>query len=437
MRLTRSAGIASLAVATLALVTACAGSSSTASPGASAGSSSGSASAAPVTLTMWGTYGNGGNSAQTDMLTKTVIPAFEAAHPNITVNYVDESYDSLLQKLTTSAAGGTLPDLVRADIGWVPKLGALGALAPLDQLMPDFQKLADDTYPGVLATNKWKDHYYGLPLDTNTRVLFTNADALKKAGIAKPPATFDELKADAAALKAKGISVFADGGTGAWNVLPWIWSAGGDITSPDLTKASGYLDSPQSIAGIQLLADLYQQKAIPNLMTGNSGATGTSDGLPKAMYANILDGPWMYDIWKGQYPTFKPVASPMPAGPGGSISVVGGEDIVIPASSPNQQAAAEFVRFTQTADYQLNMAKTGQVAVVKSLADQESAAEPYLAPFIEQLKTAKARPPVPAFPDIDKALGNYVAQALEGKMTVKDALTAAAQQIDGLLAQSS
>jgi multiple sugar transport system substrate-binding protein len=436
MRLSRTAGTAALAAATLLLATACS-SASTASTAPSGSAAATDTPTAPVTLTMWGTYGRGGNSAQADMLLNTVIPAFEAAHPNITVNYVDQNYDSLLQKLTTGAAGGTLPDLVRADIGWVPKLGALGVLAPLDQLMPDFQKLAGDTYPGILATNKWQDHYYGLPLDTNTRVLMTNPTALKAAGLSKPPATFDELKADAAAFKAKGISVFADGGTGGWNVLPWIWSAGGDITSPDLTKASGYLDSPASVAGIQLLADLYQQKAIPNLMTGNKGATGTSDGMPKGMYANILDGPWMFGIWKGQYPTFKPIVSPMPAGPGGSISVVGGEDIVIPASSPNQQAAAEFVRFSQSADYQLNMAKTGQVAVVQSLAAQESADEPYLAPFIDQLKTAKARPPVPSFPKIDDALSNYVAQALEGKMTVQAALTAAAQEIDGLLAQTS
>lgn len=433
MRLSRTAGIATLAAATLLLATACSSASSASTDSAS----STAVPTAPVTLTMWGTYGRGGNSAQADMLLKTIIPAFEKAHPTITVNYVDQNYDSLLQKLTTGAAGGTLPDLVRADIGWVPKLGALGVLAQLDQLMPDFQKLAGDTYPGILATNKWQDHYYGLPLDTNTRILLTNPAALKAAGLAKPPATFDELKADAAAFKAKGVSAFADGGTGAWNVLPWIWSAGGDITSPDLTKATGYLNSDASVAGIQLLADLYQEKAIPNLMTGNTGATGTSDGMPKGMYANILDGPWMYDIWKGQYPTFKPIASPMPSGPGGSISVVGGEDIVIPASSPNQQAAAEFVRFSQTADYQLNMAKTGQVAVVQSLGDQESADEPYLAPFIAQLKTAKARPPVPAFPEIDKALSNYVAQALEGKMPVKDALTAAATEIDGLLAKTS
>ena len=46
--------------------------------------------------------------------------------------YVDVPYDSLLQKLTTSAAGGELPDLVRADLGWVPQRPALDAIVALN-----------------------------------------------------------------------------------------------------------------------------------------------------------------------------------------------------------------------------------------------------------------------------------------------------------------
>jgi multiple sugar transport system substrate-binding protein len=406
--------------------------------GSSGNSGSGDgSSAAPVTLTFWGTYGNGGNSAQTDALQKTVIPAFEAANPGIKIQYVDMPYDSLLQKLTTGAAAGELPDLVRADIGWVPKFGALKVFAPLDQQMSDFQKLADDTYPGSLATNKFGDHYYGLPLDTNTRVLISNTDALKKAGITTPPATFDDLKADAPKLAAHHVSVFADSGLQGWNVYPWIWSAGGEVTSPDQTKATGYLNSPQSVAGVQMLVDLYKAGAIPNLIIGNKGAVQTSDGLPKSNYASILDGPWMSDIWKGQYPDFKPDYTPMPAGQGGSISVVGGEDIAMTTSSQHQEAAEKFIEFTQTADYQIAMAKTGQMSVVKSLDPQEASAVPAFAPFIKQLATAKPRPSVPQAPAIDTALQDELTNAFEGKETVQQALDKAAATIDPLLTQTN
>lgn len=399
-------------------------------------SSGESADSGKVTLTFWGTYGNGGNKAQTSVLNGTLIPAFEKAHPNIKITYVDIPYDSLLQKLETSAAGNKLPDLLRSDIAWVPKFGALGVFAPLDQTMSDFQTFADAIYPGTLATNKWKDHYYGLPLDTNTRVLFSNPDVLSRAGLTAPPATFDDFRAMAAKLAGQnGIDAFADSGLGMWNMLPWIWSGGGDITNPDLTRASGYLDSDASVAAVQMLVDLYKQKAIPNLIIGNKGATSTSDGLPKAKYATILDGPWMYGIWQGQYPKFAPKASPMPAGPGGSVSVVGGEDIVMTSTSTHQKEAEEFIRFTQSADYQLAMVKTGQMSVVKSLGDQEATLEPFYAPYIAQLATARPRPPVPAAPKIDTALNDNLVKAFKGQTSVRDALSAAAKQIDKLLVQ--
>jgi multiple sugar transport system substrate-binding protein len=418
--------VASVAAALCATLVA--GACSSSGPAKSAGSAS-----APVTLTFWGTYGNGGNKAQTDVLSQTIIPAFEKLHPNIKINYVDVPYDSLLQKLTTGAAGGQLPDLVRSDITWVPKFASLGVFAQLDGKMPNFAALSAGTYPGSLSTNKWQGHYYGLPLDTNTRVLITNPKALSSVGISAPPATFADLQTDASKLAAKKIPVFADSGLQGWNILPWIWSGGGDIANPTLTSADGFLNGPQSVAAIQMLVNLYKEGAIPNLLIGNKGAVQTQDGLPKGVYADILDGPWMAAIWQAQYASFQPTYSPVPAGPGGSVSVVGGEDIVMTSSSKNQAADEEFLAFTQTATYQLSMAKTGQMSVVSALDAQEAAASPALAPYIKQLATAKSRPAVPDEPQIDTALQDDLTPAFQGKVTVQAALDKAAKDIDPLL----
>ena len=214
-------------------------------------------------------------------------------------------------------------------------------------------------------------------------------------------------------------------------------SAGGEITNPDLTKATGYLNGPKSVAGVQMLVDLYKQGDVPNLIIGNKGAVQTSDGLPKAKYANILDGPWMQGIWSGQYPSFKPVYSQVPAGPGGSVSVVGGEDITMTSASKHKDAAMKFIAFTQTATYQLAMVKTGQMSVVKSLDSQEAAIAPAFAPFIKQLQTARPRPSVPQAPAIDTALQNELTKAFQGSETVQQALDNAAKTIDPLLTQAS
>jgi len=423
-----TAASAAVAVAMLSLA-GCATDTSKAAPAAIGAAG---ASSIAGTVTFWHAYS--ADSPEVKTLETTIIPAFEKKYPKVTIKNVAVPYDQLHQKLVTAVAGDVLPDLVRADIGWVPELANLGVLVPLDTDMPDFKKLADQTFPGSLATNQWKGHYYGLPLDTNTRVLLYNAEVLKKAGIDKPPTTVAELVADAPKLKASGAYAFADNGAGGWNILPWIWSAGGEITDKGFTKASGYLNSEASIAGVQTLVDLYKNGYMPNIVFGGSGGLSTSDGLAKGTYATILDGPWMYPIFAGQYPDFKLNAAQVPTGVGGSISVVGGEDIVLTKSSKNQAAATEFMRYMESEDAQLAMAKVGQMSVLASLGDKLTGVNPYYAPFVEQLATAKPRPVTPAWSQIDTILQDEVRAAIKGEKTVKVALDEAAVKADALMA---
>lgn len=384
---------------------------------------------AKVKITFWHAYSS--DSPEVKAINSRLIPRYERTHPNTDVVAVAIPYDSLHTKLLTATAGGTLPDVVRSDIAWVPELANLGVLVALDQQMKDFKKLAKLTFPGALATNKWKGRYYGLPLDTNTRVLMYNSAALAKLGVS-PPKTFAEMRAAGAKAKAAGVYLFADGGTGGWNVLPWIWSGGGSLTNASLTKSTGYLNSAKSVAAVQLLVDLYKQGAIPSLMVGGQG-TQTSDGLPKGEYATILDGPWMFPIFQGQYPDFALKTARVPAGPGGSISVVGGEDIVMTKASKNKGQAAEFIRFMLSKYAQIEMAKVGQMTIRTDLKKELVKIRPYYGIFLEQIKTSRPRAPHPQWPKIDQVLGTAVAKAIKGEASTQQALTDAAKEIDGLL----
>ena len=384
-------------------------------------------------VSFWHAYS--ADSPEVQTLEDVLIPSFEEAHPDIDVESVPVPYDELHQKLVTAVAGGQLPDLVRSDIIWVPELADLGVLVPLDEAMPDFQSLAEQMFPGPLATNAWEEHYYGLPLDTNTRVLMYNADALAAAGLDAPPATFDELRAAATALADSDVYTFADNSTSGWNVLPWIWSAGGDITDPEVTTATGYLNSPESVAGVQLLVDLYNEGAIPDIILGDEGGTPTSEGLATGMYATILDGPWMFPIFADQFPDFELQTALVPEGPGGSISVVGGESIVLTEASENKAAAAEFMRFLLSEEAQLAMAEVGQMPVLSSLGEELTEIQDYYGVFVEQLATARPRTPTPAWPRIDEVLLTNIQQAVRGDVTVQEALDAAAAEVDALLAE--
>lgn len=384
------------------------------------------------TVTYWTAYNT--VSPEFEALTKEVIPAFNKRYPNVKIDAQAIPYDDLRQKLLTAIAGGQTPDLLRSDIIWVPEFAELGALAKLDELMPDFESYKERFYPGPLATNFYQGHYYGLPLDTNTRVLFYHKGLFAEAGIAEPPKTFEDFVAACEKIKALGKAdtyCYAEGGTGAWNVLPWIWSNGGAITDPEYTKATGYLNNEASVGAVAMLRDWLNSGYLSPSILG--GGIATSDAIGNGQVAMIVDGPWMPPIFQAQFPDLQYGLAPFPAGPGGSISVVGGEDIVLFEQSKNKEAALAFLRFVLEEEAQIAMGKTGQMPVLKSLTGNPELPD-YFAVFQEQLATAQPRTPSPAWPKIDEAISTAVQQVLRGEKEPQAAMDEAAATVDRLLA---
>ncbi len=388
----------------------------------------------PVTISFWHAYNA---DVEAKFLEQTIIPAFEAQHPNIKVQAVLVPYDQFRRKLLIALSGGTAPDVARVDIIWVPELADQGALAKLDETMADFEALKAQMLPGPLSTNFFRGHYYGLPLDTNTRVLVYNKAMFAAAGVEKAPTTIDEFLAVCEKIKqlGEGKYCFADGGTYAWAVNPWIWSFGGDITDPQITKASGYVNGPETAAAYQFLKDGVDKGYIhPGIKGGGVDAWG---GFAKDEIAMLLEGPWFPPLFGSQFPDKEYGLALMPAGKGGSISVVGGEDIVIFQQSQHKEAAAEFVRFMLSEETQLKWVETGQMPVLKSAGDSEVIKNhPFFGVFLEQLKTAKARTPHPSWARMEEKLTNTGQAILAGEGTVQENLDRLATELDALLASS-
>jgi len=381
-----------------------------------------------TTITFWHSY----NPVETKQLEDTVIPAFQKTHPDIKVQDQVVPYDNFHQKLLTAIAGGTAPDVARLDIIWIPEFAQLGALATLDTVMSDFNDFKSKVFPGPLATNAWQGHYYGLPLDTNTRVLVWNKDMYAKAGLTDAPKTIDEFLADCAKIKAAtNAPCFADGGTYGWAVMPWIWSFGGDITDPQITKATGYINGPDTVAAYQFMKDMLDKGYLDKSILG--GGLDTYGGFAKDQLADVLDGPWMPPLFSSQYPNKALNFALLPAGKGGSISVVGGEDIVVFQQSKNKEATAEFIRFMLSPEAQVAMAEAGQMPVRGDVANQAVKGHPYFQIFFDQLKTARARLPHPNWPKIESILTDTGQIILRGEKTPQAALDNAAAQIDPLL----
>lgn len=384
--------------------------------------------AEPVTITYWHTM----SDPETAQL-ENVVAAFEDANPGITVETTRYAYDDFKSALLTSLAGGQPPDTARMDIIWVPEFAEQGALMQLDGAMPGFDAIAGATFPGPLATNFWQGHYYGLPQNTNTQVLLWNAEVFGDGGVDSPPATTAEFEQVACQLSDADNEQYgyALGGTYFWAPAPLFYSMGGQVVDEAITTADGYINGPESVAAFTMMNDMYNQGCIsPNLL---GGGVGTADGHATGMYSMIIDGPWMVDIYAGNFPDFEVNFALVPAGPDGTTSsVVGGEDAVIFAGSENPDAAMQWLAFLMSEESQKMMAEVGVIPTLAALADDPDMPE-YFGVFLEQLETAQARVPHPAWSDMDNAINNAFQRMLRGDQTPQEALDQAAEEINALL----
>ena len=274
---------------------------------------------------------------------------------------------------------------------------------------------------------------YGLALNTNTKILYYNTEAFEKAGI-KAPVTMDEFVDDCKKLSGKNDSGqqiwgYDEPGLSGWNICPFIWSMGGALTDEKQTKASGYINSKETVAAIQMLAELYKDGSI----TGwNSGDIPMTDGFGTGRYMMLFEGPWKVSELAGAYPDFKYATAPIPAGKGGSVSVLGGEDIGM-FNTANKDAAWKFMKFRTDEYAQEEMAKCGQIPCNKKALESDTVKQADFAPYIKQLQTAKSRPTVASWSEIDSELTASVTSVINGEKTAQDAMNELAVKVDALL----
>jgi multiple sugar transport system substrate-binding protein len=382
--------------------------------------------AGPVTVTYWHTM----SDPETEQL-ENVIAAFEAANAGITVDATRYAYDDFKPALLTSLAGGEAPDTARMDIAWVSEFADQGALMQLDGAMPGFEGIIAGTFPGPLSTNYWEGHYYGLPQNTNTQVLLWNKGVFDAAGVSAPT-TMEEF-ADVACTLTQGEEQYgyALGGTYFWAPAPVFYAMGGAVVDEAITTATGYVNGAESVAAFTMLKDLFDQGCIsPNLL---GGGIGTADGHATGLYAMIIDGPWMVDIYKDNYPDFEVNFATIPTGPDGTTSsVVGGEDVVIFEGTENADAAMKWAAYLLSEESQKMMAEVGVIPTLSSLIGDASMPD-YFDVFLRQLETAQARVPHPSWSDMDGAINNAFQRMLRGDQTVQEALDQAADEINALL----
>lgn len=384
-----------------------------------------------VTINFWHHYS--AQSAENETLMNVLIPAFEAENPGIKVNAVSHEWAELHDKVLVSANSNALPDVARCDIAWLPEFQKMGILVALDEEMADFADVSGQLLDSAMSTAVIGSHYYALALNTNSKIVFYNTAMLEAADV-KVPTTMDEWVEAIKKLSgenANGQQVWGwnEPALAGWNICPFIWSFGGSLTNEDQTAATGYINSPATVKAIETFAELVKAGGITGF---NAGDIPMTDGFGTGRYAMMLEGPWKSAELAGAYPDVAYGTAPIPAGEGGSISVLGGEDIAM-FNSANKEAAWKFMQFMTSEYAETEMAKCGQIPVNKAALESETVKAADYAPFIEAIQTAKARPTVAAWSEMDNDLQVAMNAVVTGEKTAQEAMDELAAAWDLLL----
>lgn len=128
---------------------------------------------------------------------KELVEEWNAAHPDVKVEYVQGSWDSVHDQLLTSFEGGEAPDIIHDASDDLADFAYGGYLADLDELLPE--RLKSDIPERSWETTRFGDGVYGVPFLQEPRVLIANAKWLKESGVRIPtpekPWSWDEFRA--------------------------------------------------------------------------------------------------------------------------------------------------------------------------------------------------------------------------------------------------
>ena len=384
-----------------------------------------------VTINFWHHYS--AQSAENETLMNVLIPAFEAENPGIKVNAVSHEWAELHDKVLVSANSNALPDVARCDIAWLPEFQKMGILVALDEEMADFADVSGQLLDSAMSTAVIGGHYYALALNTNSKIVFYNTAMLEAAGV-EVPASMDawvEAVKKLSGENANGQQVWGwnEPALAGWNICPFIWSFGGSLTNDEQTAATGYINSHATVKAIETFAELVKAGGITGF---NAGDIPMTDGFGTGRYAMMLEGPWKSAELAGAYPDVAYGTAPMPAGEGGSVSVLGGEDIAM-FNSANKEAAWKFMQFMTSEYAETEMAKCGQIPVNKAALESDTVKSADYAPFIKAIQTAKARPTVAAWSEMDNGLQVAMNAVVTGEKNAQEAMDELAAAWDTLL----
>ena len=365
---------------------------------------------------VWDPYTQYGDSSVWAQLLTKCANAYGAS-----INRSTYGAGDLVGKEVAAASQGESPDILIVADQDVPTLVGDKVLAPTSVTHLDTSAVQ----PNLLSVGQADGATYGMPIGVDTVALYYNSAILRAAHV--DPSSITDWATLAAALgkvKAAGKSgitfAAAAGDDASWQFEPWLWGAGGTLTS---------LDSPAAAAALKLLrgwvADGYasgdvaleSERASWTTFAAGDTAFAENDAVHASSAAKL---------------GFDYGVIPMPAENGGAAAApITGESITIPAQQGAYRYAIDdkIVACLQSSGLALSIDSgldyVGASATVQNLQVKEA---PGVRPWVTVAHSAKAQTADGVggrYRQISQRLGVAVHAAVDGSEPARTALDSA------------
>ncbi|MEU0004425.1 extracellular solute-binding protein [Streptomyces sp. NPDC006314] len=280
---------------------------------------------------------------------KDLVNEWNATHPDIRVEYVQGSWDSVHDQLLTSFEGGEAPDVIHDASDDLADFAYGGYLADLTDLLP--ARLRSGIPQSSWDTATFGTGVYGVPFLQEPRVLIADATRLRAAKVRIPtperPWSWAEFRQATKKLSGPGRYGVA------WPLkepvsvtLNLSLSAGGRLFHRD---ADGKVSVRFTAGDAVVPRTIHDQVAVDHSAPASTLGSGGSDTLPGffgGRYAMVpLGFSYRQQIVQQAPEGFPWEVLPAPVGADGLTQGVSPQTLSVSADCPHKKEAAAFIDF--------------------------------------------------------------------------------------------
>ncbi len=350
------------------------------------------------------------------------LPALLAAipgAPNVSIQPLP--WTAAHEKLLTSYAGNSLPDMGQVGNSWIAELAAIDAILPVPAAAAG---ITDGMFPAVVDTNRVEGRLMALPWYVDTRLQYYRRDLFERAGFAAPPERWDAWKAALHKVKAAG-------GRGNYAILLPIneyehltgmaLSAGASLLNEAGTR--GAFSAPEFRQALAFYKSLYHERLAP--VASSTQISNVWNEFARGYFAVYPSGPWTIGDMKSRLPPDMQddwATAPFPGPDGIGASTPGGSSLVVYRHARDPDAAwALAAKLLAPSSQQTLQELTGDLPPTRSVwAATGLLADPITAAFAVQLEHARALPKVPEWERIVTEMQGVAEMVVRGRTTIDD-----------------